>query len=165
MAQSGSVIIFISLTWALGGKVRGRWKETGRGSMRSSHISLLSVYLYICVHPYMCVMCMYAPHLHTCVHPCICLCALGVCACICVHAVHACVEAEKFQNLLSATCRTRKASDVIQSKSEGPRTRSSEVQGTGYKVQGTRYEDSGRPRSYREQISPFPCLLFYWSPQ
>lgn len=88
----------------------------------------ISVCPYICVLPCICLcaipMC---AHIHVCSS--ICVCVVCVCLYIYAHAIHMCMEAEKSHGLLCATWRTKKASSVIWSQSEDPRTRSSGARG------------------------------------
>lgn len=63
-------------------------------------------------------------------------------------------KAEKYRDLLPASWRTRKASDTIQSKSEGLRTRSSDVQGKKMDIP-----------AQGDRIHPSSIFLFYVGPQ
>ena len=64
------------------------------------------------------------------------------------------MEVEKSHNMPSASWRTRKTSDIIQSSSEGLRTKTSEVQ-----VE----EKVDIPAQEETMDSAFLCFLFYWA--
>lgn len=96
-------------------------------------MSLLSVppHTYMCTLTCVCGIGVHAIHIcvstHVCAHACV---YVPIHRFVCLYmCVHMCMEAEKSHNLLSAAWRTRKARGVIQSKCEGPRTRSSVVGG------------------------------------